>query len=162
MKNQELEKLLGRHQELLEIIVKAFNVYANIHTRQAFYSTEETVNLSQIQVIETILGGKDNNMKQLAAVLGITKGTLTVNVKRLEERNLVRRYKLPENRKEVYVEVTATGERLYSQYLKHVYEKLFKKVYEKFDAMSKKDLKLLKETFALTVDFLEAVEPEKN
>jgi len=162
MENNEFDNLLGKHQKLLEVMVKAFNEYAYIHTRQAFYGTDETINLSQIQVIEVILRGKNNNMKQLAADLGITKGTLTVNIKKLEARKLVKRYKLPDNRKEVYVEVTGSGERMYSQYLKYVYEKLFKELYEKFDTISKKDLKILMEGFSHAINFFEGVEIEKS
>ncbi|MCP4136089.1 MAG: winged helix-turn-helix transcriptional regulator [bacterium] len=161
-KNNDFSNLLEKHQELLEIMVRSYNEYAHLHTQQIFYGTDETVSLAQIQVLESILRGKDNNMKRLAADLGITKGSLTKNIKKLEERKLVKRYKQPENRKEVYVEITEQGARLYARYQEYIFNKLFKKIYNKFDSISPEDITLLKEIFLLVNNFMEGKKTGKD
>lgn len=155
MKNYQFDNLLEKHQELLEVIIRSYNEYAHLHSRQLAYGTSETFSLAQIQVIETVLRGKDNNMKALAAALGITKGSLTKNIKKLEARGLVKRYKSPDNRKQVYVEVTSHGETLYSQYLIFIYNNLFKKVYDKFDEFQPEQLNQVKEAFQVANQFME-------
>jgi|GEM_PF-844095 len=155
MKDYSFNNLLEKHQELLEVIIRSYNEYAHLHGRQLSYGTDETFSLAQIQVIETVLRGKENNMKALATDLGITKGSLTKNIKKLESRGLVKRYKYPENKKEVYVEVTPRGEELYSQYADFIYEHLFHKVYSKFDELSDENLNKIKEAFMITNQFME-------
>lgn len=48
-------------------------------------------------------------MRELAALLGMTPGGATRLVDRLVERGWVRRVQLPDNRREVYTELTAAG-----------------------------------------------------
>ncbi len=155
MKNYQFNNLLEKHQELLEVIIRSYNEYAHLHSRQLSYGTNKTFSLSQIQVIETVLRGKENNMKALATDLGITKGSLTKTIKKLESQGLVKRYKLPENKKEVYVEVTSQGEDLYGQYVGFIYQHLFQKVYSKFDEFSDDNLNKVKEAFMVANRFME-------
>ncbi len=155
MKNYEFNNVLEKHQEILEVLIKSYNEYAHLHTRQLPYGTEETFSLAQIQVIEAIMRGRDNNMKDLAKDLGITKGSLTKNIKKLEIRGLVKRFKQPENKKEVYVEVTPRGVELYNQYLKFIFKNLFQKIYEKFDETTPEEMNRLRETFQIANRFLE-------
>lgn len=155
MRNYNFDNVLEKHQGILEIIIKSYNEYAHLHTRQLPYGTNETFSLAQIQVIEAIMRGGENNMKELANDLGITKGSLTKNIKKLEVRGLVKRFKQPENKKEVYVEVTTRGEELYSQYLNFIYKNLFEKIYDKFDETTPEEMMRLKETFLIANRFME-------
>jgi DNA-binding MarR family transcriptional regulator len=72
--------------------------------------------LSQIHTLE-ILGRQESplRMKELAAKMGITTGTLTVNVDRLEKQGLVARIPHEMDRRSILITLTKAGQILHQE-----------------------------------------------
>jgi DNA-binding MarR family transcriptional regulator len=58
------------------------------------------------------------NISEFARNIGVTKGAVSQVVKKLEEKQVVRRYKQAENDKEVFIELTNLGKDIYKKHKK--------------------------------------------
>ena len=72
--------------------------------------------LPQMHTLEILGDGGDMRMKELAGRMGVTTGTLTVLVDRLEKRGLVRRKPNDQDRRSVLVELTDAGQRHFERH----------------------------------------------
>lgn len=72
--------------------------------------------LPQMHTLEILGDSGAMRMKELAARMGVTTGTLTVLVDRLEQRGLVRRRPNDQDRRSVLVELTAPGQCRFDQH----------------------------------------------
>lgn len=77
---------------------------------------ETGYSLPQIHTIEVLGSFGAMRMKELADKLGITTGTLTVQVEKLVKLSLVERYPHSEDRRSILVGLTAQGKELYHQH----------------------------------------------
>lgn len=148
---------MKNYGKLIEIIIRTYNEYSTLQTKQNYYGTDEPISLAQIQVIETILKNKDNYMTYISKELGITKGTLTKSINKLESKGIVERYKLPTNKKEIYIKVTEKGEKIYNQYLEFTYEALFRYLIEAFDRLDPNSLEIVHNMFLKADEFIDTV-----
>ncbi|MGI9896400.1 MarR family winged helix-turn-helix transcriptional regulator [Vibrio natriegens] len=71
---------------------------------------ETGYSLAQVHTIEVLGGHGALRMKELAEKLGITTGTLTVQVDKLVNANLIERCPHPEDRRAIVVTLTPEGE----------------------------------------------------
>ena len=69
----------------------------------------------QFDVIATLGNTPGMSCKQLSEKTLITKGTLTGVIDRLEEKGLVTRTPLPQDRRSIFITLTAAGEALFQQ-----------------------------------------------
>ena len=77
------------------------------------------ITLPQMHTLE-ILGQQSTlRMKELAAKMGVTTGTLTVNVDRLEKQGLVTRMPHETDRRSILVALTPAGEKLFREHHEH-------------------------------------------
>lgn len=72
----------------------------------------EGVSMAQVHIMYTVQRNGEMTMSQLADVLDVSDSNATGLVDRLEERGLVVRDRVPEDRRVVVVKVTEAGERL--------------------------------------------------
>ena len=72
------------------------------------------ITLPQMHTLEILGQQSPLRMKELAAKMGVTTGTLTVNVDRLEKQGLVARIPHETDRRSIRVGLTPEGGRLYS------------------------------------------------
>lgn len=138
---------MKEYQDIIEIMIRTYNEYSTLYTKQNYYGTDEPISLAQVQVIETVLKNKGNYMTYLSKELGITKGTLTKSINKLEKKGIVERYKLPSNKKEIYIRVTEKGEKIYNQYLEFTYEALFRSMIDSFEKIDSNALEVVKNMF---------------
>jgi len=73
---------------------------------------------AQIHTVEIIGHNKDMRMKELAERLGVTTGTLTVGVDKLEKLGLVERKPHKSDRRSWLIVLTGEGEKMYEQHHK--------------------------------------------
>ena len=87
---------------------------------------------AQIQIIEYLLENEELhlNMKQLAAKLGITTSNFSKLVNKLESKGLLQKYHAANNRKEVIIQVTEYGKKVYADYSEYIYRNHFKQMFE--------------------------------
>lgn len=71
---------------------------------------------AQMHTIEVIGHQRDMRMKELAERLGVTTGTLTVSVDKLEKMELVARVRHDSDRRSYYVILTERGKKLFEEH----------------------------------------------
>ncbi|WP_338551900.1 MarR family winged helix-turn-helix transcriptional regulator [Paenibacillus sp. KS-LC4] len=143
---------MGNHRALIEKIIKYGNAYSNTYKLQRSYGTDVMFSASQIQTLEYILEAedKDEKMSEMAARLGVSRSTFSKNVKNLEEKGLLEKYRLSGNRKDIYVKPSAEGREVYTKYTAFVRQICFDEIFQYADKVSKAD----KDNFIRILDLL--------
>lgn len=77
------------------------------------------ITLPQMHTLEILGQHSPLRMKELAAKMGVTTGTLTVNVDRLEKQGLVTRIPHETDRRSILVALTPAGEGLFREHHEH-------------------------------------------
>ncbi|MGX9366526.1 MarR family winged helix-turn-helix transcriptional regulator [Desulfoplanes sp. PS50] len=77
------------------------------------------ITLQQTHILEVLGRFAPLRMKELATRTGVTTGTLTVAVDRLEKMGLVTRSPHARDRRSILVELTETGQGLYHEHHRH-------------------------------------------
>jgi DNA-binding MarR family transcriptional regulator len=77
------------------------------------------ITLPQMHTLEILGQQSPLRMKELAAKMGVTTGTLTVNIDRLEKQGLVTRIPHATDRRSILVALTAAGEKLHREHHEH-------------------------------------------
>jgi len=77
------------------------------------------ITLPQMHTLEILGQQSPLRMKELAAKMGVTTGTLTVNVDRLEKQGLVARIPHETDRRSILVALTPAGEELFREHHDH-------------------------------------------
>lgn len=77
------------------------------------------ITLPQMHTLEILGQQSPLRMKELAAKMGVTTGTLTVNVDRLEKQSLVARIPHETDRRSILVALTPAGEELFREHHDH-------------------------------------------
>ncbi|EGR0791105.1 MarR family transcriptional regulator [Vibrio vulnificus] len=77
---------------------------------------ETGYSLAQIHTIEVLGCHGALRMKELAEKLGITTGTLTVQIEKLVKAELIERCALPEDRRAIVVKLTGAGQVIHRQH----------------------------------------------
>ncbi|MDD2972885.1 MAG: MarR family transcriptional regulator [Lachnospiraceae bacterium] len=81
---------------------------------------------SEIHCIQYIGGHSDSNVTKIAESFRMTTGGVTKLTQRLIEKDLIRAYKNPGNKKEIFFQLTNQGEKIYK-----IHEELHKKFSER-------------------------------
>jgi DNA-binding MarR family transcriptional regulator len=77
------------------------------------------ITLPQMHTLEILGQQSPLRMKELAAKMGVTTGTLTVNVDRLEKQGLVARIPHETDRRSILVALTPAGNELFREHHDH-------------------------------------------
>lgn len=77
------------------------------------------ITLPQMHTLEILGQQSPLRMKELAAKMGVTTGTLTVNIDRLERQGLVARIPHETDRRSILVTLTAAGRELFREHHAH-------------------------------------------
>ena len=77
---------------------------------------EQGMTLPQMHTLEVLGIHGSMRMKELAEAMGVTTGTLTVQVDRLEDRGCVRRLPHESDRRSINVELTDKGRKLFEEH----------------------------------------------
>ncbi len=77
------------------------------------FGTDVLIHTSEIHTIAAIGNRPGCNISELAVELGIAKPSVSEIVQKIETKDLVKKYKLPANRKEVRLKLTPKGEAAY-------------------------------------------------
>lgn len=118
---------------LMRELVRAYQAFA-AHDAAGYRGTDLTV--SQADVIFTLGNTDGMTFKDIGDHTLITKGTLTGVIDRLEQKGLVKRLAMSEDRRCTRVRLTAKGEKLFdSQFPRQITH-----IKQGFDRLSKDDL----------------------
>jgi DNA-binding MarR family transcriptional regulator len=94
------------------------------------------------------------NVTEFAAAAGVTKGAISQLVSKLEKKGIVRRYKKSTNDKEVFLELTKSGQEVYQKH-KEVSEQAITPLYNELSKHSDEQVEFLLTMFKWLDDFLD-------
>lgn len=113
MSLSEIEKVILSFKNVLE---KSEFLHNNANS-EVF----KGLNLSEIHCIDMIGKIEDGNVTKISNKLSITRGAVSKITKKLLLRNYISKYQKPENKKEIYFQLTPEGKEVF-----HIHEKLHK------------------------------------
>jgi DNA-binding MarR family transcriptional regulator len=102
-------------ESFLAVIRELVRTYQAFSTYDAAGYADVDLTVPQADVIFTLGNTPGLTCKQIGAKTLITKGTLTGVLDRLEVKRLIRRVRLPEDRRSIRVQLTRAGERVFER-----------------------------------------------
>ena len=108
---------MGKYRSFVEAMVRYGNAYAQaVNVPGIFEGTKITS--TQLQVLEYLYENEDrnDNLSRIAERLQISLGTLSRNVKQLEQFGFLEKYRKNGNMKEVIIKVSDSAKKMYEEY----------------------------------------------
>jgi DNA-binding MarR family transcriptional regulator len=127
---------------IAEKINKAVTILSNEKKIARDYGTGFPLNHAEVHLLDTINEHPGGNTSQLAVRNGITKGAIAQITKKLLEKDLITAFQTPENRKEVYFELTVIGKKAVSGHERH-HKRLNSGLSKYFDTLNDKDMQTI-------------------
>lgn len=103
-------------EQVEELLMKLFHAYTALDRQKVYYIENLALNPSDAQAIDAIAADSSLKMRELANVLGISKGAMSKLAHKLEERGLIRLIHYVDNRKDMYCQLTDLGWAVYVGY----------------------------------------------
>ncbi|WP_084146028.1 nitronate monooxygenase [Anaerovorax odorimutans] len=96
-------------KKLNEILVSLFNSVLKMEEKAVKDSSKHNLSITEVHTLSAIGAGKAKTMTQVSASLKISISTLTVAINRLVKKGYVNRFRVPEDRRMVKIELTEEG-----------------------------------------------------
>ncbi|MBR0597910.1 nitronate monooxygenase [Sinanaerobacter chloroacetimidivorans] len=96
-------------KKLNEILVSLFNSVLKMEEDAIKESSRHNLSITEVHTLAAIGAGKAKTMTQVAASLKISVSTLTVAINKLVDKKYVNRFRVPEDRRIVKIELTQEG-----------------------------------------------------
>jgi DNA-binding MarR family transcriptional regulator len=103
-------------EHLSDLIIE---FYEKLSSWEQAVVRDTAITLPQMHTLEILGQQSPLRMKELAAKMGVTTGTLTVGVDRLEKQGLVARIPHETDRRSILVTLTEAGQELYQEHHTH-------------------------------------------
>ena len=103
-------------ERLSDLIIE---FYEKLSSWEQAVVRDSAITLPQMHTLEILGQQSPLRMKELAAKMGVTTGTLTVNVDRLEKQGLVARIPHETDRRSILVALTPAGNELFREHHDH-------------------------------------------
>lgn len=130
---------MGREIEMLdELLNRISNSINTLEKQTRRYIDEVICTPSEAHLIEIIHNHPDANTSEMAAILGLTKGSISIRTAKLCRKGLIEKYKQEGNKKEVYYRLTPIGQRVYDGHEKFHADQN-RAIYNKFLSFSGKE-----------------------
>jgi len=98
-------------EQIISSVLKMMNQMNTMEEMPRKFGTDIQIHPSEIHTVEAISANPGCNISELAELLGISKPSVSEIIRKLEDKELVERYKLPVNKKEVRLKLTSKGTR---------------------------------------------------
>jgi len=98
------------------MLVKLFRDVVEIEQKAIITQEYQDITNNDIHVIQAIGTGKPKNMSTIARELSVTVGTLTIAMNSLVKKGYVKRERGQEDRRVVYISLSANGKKAYDQH----------------------------------------------
>lgn len=99
---------------------------------------------SALHLIEAIGKHPTSNVTELSEILGVTKGAVSQQIPRLEKLNLISKYRVEENKKEVFFKLTKAGVELF-EYHQQLHQELYRGLSKDLANLSVEDVEIINE-----------------
>lgn len=107
---------MGEYEAINEIFVHLFNDIWELEKQAIITGEFKDLTNNDMHIIEAIGLGNGNNMSAIAKKLKITVGSLTTSMNSLVNKKYVTRERSEEDRRVVYIKLTAKGVKAYKQH----------------------------------------------
>jgi DNA-binding MarR family transcriptional regulator len=141
-------------KEIMEIFIRAVAKYIALEKIPVKLGTKHPLYHSERHMIDKIGDHPGMNVTEFANISGVTKGAISQVVKKLEKKGVVKRYKKGDNDKEVLLELTREGLKLYEKH-KQVNEETIKPLYNELSKYSDDKVKFFISMFRWIEDYLD-------
>ncbi len=103
-------------KEIIELFIRMVNKYNSLEKIPARHGTIHNLYHSERHMLDKIGDNRGMNVTEFAEAAGVTKGAISQLVTKLEKKGIVRRYKKSTNDKEVFLELTKSGQKVYQKH----------------------------------------------
>lgn len=104
------------HETINDILVNLFNEILKLEEEAIITDEFKDITNNDMHIIETVGLSGENTMSVVAKRLGITAGSLTTSVNSLVNKKYVTRQRSEEDRRVVFLRLTAKGKRAYEHH----------------------------------------------
>lgn len=104
------------HETINDILVNLFNEILRLEEEAIITDEFKDITNNDMHIIEAIGLSGENTMSVVAKKLGITAGSLTTSVNSLVNKKYVTRQRSEEDRRVVFLKLTAKGKRAYGHH----------------------------------------------
>jgi len=146
---------IKKYQKLMESFFKIVNHYTVIEKNPKKYGTEEILHKLEIHTIHAIGENPGINVTELASWHGITKSAVSQVVKKVEDKDMIKRYKAPDNAKEVLFRLTEKGKQAYRGH-KDYHKKIDTELIEEVAEIPDEKYEFLLDFFEIMADYIKS------
>lgn len=104
--------------ELMETIYETTRLVSDYQSVPRTYGTEDELYMVEAHTLNLIGDKKTTNTSEIAAITNRTKGAVSQMIDKLVKKDLVIKYKNPDNHREVIIELTPKGKIVYDYHKK--------------------------------------------
>ena len=141
-------------KEIIELFIRMVNKYNSLEKIPVRHGTKHNLYHSERHMLDKIGDNAGMNVTEFAVAAGVTKGAISQLVSKLEKKGIVRRYKKSTNDKEVFLELTKTGQEVYRQH-KEINKQTIKPLDDELSKHSDEKVEFLLTMFKWFDDYLD-------
>jgi DNA-binding MarR family transcriptional regulator len=141
-------------KDITELFLRMVNTYNSLEKIPARHGTRHSLYHSERHMLDKIGDNTGMNVTEFATAAGVTKGAISQLVTKLENKGIVRRYKKSTNDKEVFLELTKSGQEAYQRH-KEINEQTIIPLYEELGRHSDEKVEFLLTMFKWFDDYLD-------
>ena len=123
---------MDAYEAINNVLVHLFNDIWELEEKAVITEEFKDLTNNDMHIIEAIGLGEGNNMSSIARKLNITVGSLTTSMNSLVNKKYALRERSEEDRRVVYIRLTAKGEKAYNHH-KEFHEKMVEAVVDSLD-----------------------------
>jgi DNA-binding MarR family transcriptional regulator len=146
---------MGYDVELLdELLNRIGNSIGALEKQTRRYDKDIVSTPPEAHLIEAIHNHPEANTSDLAAILGLTKGSISIRTAKLSKKGYIEKYNQKGNKKEVYYRLTPLGKKLYDAH-ERFHEEQNRKIYKMFASFPESKRKFICDFLKDYADYLE-------
>jgi DNA-binding MarR family transcriptional regulator len=142
-------------KDIIELFIRMVNKYNSLEKIPARHGSKHNLYHSERHMLDKIGDNTGMNVTEFAAAAGVTKGAISQLVTKLENKGIVRRYKKSTNDKEVFLELTKSGQEVYQKH-KEINERTILPLNEELSKHSDEKVEFLLNMFKWFDDYLDS------
>lgn len=132
-------------KDSIELLLQTSRIQNRINSndkKPRSFGTSHLLHQSEIHFIDAIEPGEGINASRLSKKMGITNGAVTQTAEKLISKKLVEKYKVENNKKEVFLRLTSEGETAFTNH-RLFHRKLEDRMLEYLDSLNKEQMDAL-------------------
>ena len=100
-------------ERFLDLFQRTVHKYNRFEEQKRYYGTDILITVAEIHTIDAIGNSDEINLKNLAKILGVTKGSVSQMLYKLVEKGLVKKAVSPNSDREIVITLTDKGQQAF-------------------------------------------------